>query len=60
MVGRLACRVKARGAASGVPVIYCKAGQRKRRIAGSTWPPNGWAPGVFLVLRRRGRPRCGR
>ena len=33
MAGRFARRVKAWGAASGVPVIFCKAGERKHRIA---------------------------
>ncbi|HEX7268154.1 MAG TPA: hypothetical protein VF256_12085 [Streptosporangiaceae bacterium] len=51
MGGRFARRVKAWGAASGVPVIYCKAGQRKHRIAEeylATRDVTG--PGVFLVL----------
>ena len=33
MAGRFARRVKAWGAANGVPVIFCKAGERKHRIA---------------------------
>src|SRR6266545_213718 len=33
MAGRLARRVKAWGAARGVPVIFCKAGERKHAIA---------------------------
>ncbi len=36
MAGRFARRVKAWGAANGVPVIFCKAGQRKHRIAMQT------------------------
>jgi hypothetical protein len=31
MAGRFARRVKARGAADAVPVIFCKAGERKHR-----------------------------
>jgi hypothetical protein len=33
LAGRFARRVKAWGAANGVPVIFCKAGERKHRIA---------------------------
>jgi hypothetical protein len=33
MAGRFARRVKAWGAANDVPVIYCKSGERKHRIA---------------------------
>src|SRR5262249_36139642 len=49
--GRFARRVKAWAAANGVPVIYCKAGQRKHLIAEehlAAHPPPG--PGVFLIL----------
>jgi hypothetical protein len=49
--GRFARRVKAWAAANGVPVIYCKAGERKHLIAEehlAAHPPSG--PGVFLVL----------
>jgi hypothetical protein len=51
LAGRLARRVKAWGAAHGVPVIFCKAGERKHRIAEeylATREITG--PGVFLVL----------
>ena len=51
MAGRLARRVKAWGAARGVPVIFCKAGERKHTIAEdylATHELTG--PGVFLVL----------
>src|SRR5216683_1779616 len=51
MAGRFARRVKAWGQASGVPVIYCKAGERKHLIAAeylAANPPS--RPGVFLVL----------
>ena len=51
MAGRFARRVKAWGAASGVPVIYCKAGQRKHRIAEEYLAAHDvTGPGVFLVL----------
>jgi hypothetical protein len=49
--GRFARRVKAWAAANGVPVVYCKAGERKHLIAEehlAAHPPSG--PGVFLVL----------
>jgi hypothetical protein len=51
MAGRFARRVKAWGQANGVPVIYCRAGERKHQIAEehlAAHPPSG--PGVFLVL----------
>jgi hypothetical protein len=51
MAGRFARRVKAWGQANDVPVIYCKAGERKHLIAEerlAARPPSG--PGVFLVL----------
>jgi len=51
MAGRFARRVKARGAASEVPVIYCKSGERKHRIAEEYWSPHDIVqPGI----------RCGR
>ena len=49
--GRFARRVKAWANANGVPVIYCKAGERKHLIAEehlASHPPS--RPGVFLVL----------
>ena len=58
MAGRFARRVKARGEANGVPVIYCKAGERKHQIAEerlAAHPPSG--PGVFLVLAAKARAR---
>jgi hypothetical protein len=51
MAGRFGRRVKAWGEANDVPVIYCKAGERKHLIAErhmAERPPS--APGVFLVL----------
>ena len=51
MAGRFARRVKAWAAANGVPLIFCKAGERKHLIAAeylAANPPS--RPGVFLVL----------
>jgi hypothetical protein len=51
MAGRFARRVKAWGQANDVPVIWCRAGERKHLIAAehlAARPPTG--PGVFLVL----------
>jgi len=50
MAGRFARRVKAWGAANGVPVIFCKAGERKHRIAEEYLATHEVATGVFLVL----------
>ena len=50
MAGRFARRVKAWAAANGVPVIFCKAGERKHLIAEQYLEQNSVAPGVFLVL----------
>jgi hypothetical protein len=51
MAGRFARRVKAWGAAHGVPVIFCKAGQRKHLIAKEYLATHQITePGVFLVL----------
>jgi hypothetical protein len=50
MASRFARRVKAWGAANGVPVIYCKAGQRKHLIAQAYLAARTPGPGVFLVL----------
>jgi len=50
MAGRFARRVKARAAANGVPVIFCKAGERKHLIAEQYLEENSVAPGVFLIL----------
>src|SRR5713101_3196798 len=58
MAGRFARRVKAWGQASGVPVIYCKAGERKHLIAEehlAAHPPS--RPGVFLVLAAKAPAR---
>lgn len=50
MAGRFARRVKAWGAANGVPVIFCKAGERKHRIAEQYLADHQVGVGVFLVL----------
>ena len=50
MAGRFARRVKAWGAANGVPVIFCKAGERKHRIAEEYLATHEVGIGVFLVL----------
>jgi hypothetical protein len=58
MAGRFARRVKAWGQANDVPVIYCKAGQRKHLIAAqhlAVRPPD--RPGVFLVLAAKAPAR---
>src|SRR5713101_8201289 len=58
MAGRFARRVKAWGQANGVPVIYCKAGERKHLIAAehlAAHPPS--RPGVFLVLAAKAPAR---
>ena len=48
--GRFARRVKAWAAANEVPVIYCKAGQRKHLIAEEYLATHEVSTGVFLVL----------
>ena len=50
MAGRFARRVKAWAAANGVPVIFCRAGERKHLIAEQYLEENSVSPGVFLVL----------
>jgi hypothetical protein len=50
MAGRFARRVKAWGQASGVPVIYCTAGQRKHLIAEEYLATHEVSTGVFLIL----------
>jgi hypothetical protein len=48
--GRFARRLKAWANANGVPVIYCKAGQRKHLIAEEYLASHEVGTGVFLVL----------
>ena len=50
MAGRFARRVKAWAAANGVPVIFCKAGERKHLIAEEYLQTHAVTTGVFLVL----------
>jgi hypothetical protein len=50
MAGRFARRVKAWAAASGVPLIYCKAGERKYLIAAEYLKTHSISPGVFLIM----------
>jgi hypothetical protein len=38
LAGRFARRLRASAQAHGIPVIDCKAGERKHRIAESIWP----------------------
>ncbi len=53
--GRFARRARAWAGANGVPVIDCKAGQRKHRIAEEYLASHSVGPGVFLVLVARAR-----
>jgi hypothetical protein len=48
--GRFARRLKAWANANGVPVIYCKAGQRKHLIAEEHLATHAVQPGVFMIL----------
>ena len=50
LAGRFARRVKAWAAANDVPVIFCKAGERKHRIAEAYLAEHEVGIGVFLVL----------
>jgi hypothetical protein len=50
MAGRFGRRVRAWGQSAGVPVIYCKAGERKHLIAGRHLAGHEVGTGVFLVL----------
>ena len=53
LAGRFARRVKAWGAAHGVPVIFCAAEERKHLIAEEYLGTHSVGPGVFLVLVAR-------
>ena len=48
--GRFARRVKAWGAANGLPVIFCTAGERKHRITEEYLASHEVGVGVFVVL----------
>ena len=60
MAGRFARRVKAWGAANAVPVIFCKAGERKHRIAEAYLATHQVGIGCFWCWWPRLRHRCGR
>ena len=60
MAGRFARRVKAWAAANGVPVIYCKAGERKHLIAEEYLATHSVSPGCSWSWPRRPRRACGR
>jgi hypothetical protein len=60
MAGRFARRVKAWGAASAVPVIFCKAGERKHRIAAEYLATHPVDAGCSWCWWPRRRHRCGR
>jgi hypothetical protein len=55
--GRFARRVKAWANANDVPVIYCKAGQRKHLIAEEYLATHEVGTGVFLVLAAKAPAR---
>jgi hypothetical protein len=55
LAGRFARRVKARGKANGVPVLFCAAAERKHEIAERYLTENAISAGVFLVLVARAR-----
>ena len=55
--GRFARRLKAWANANGVPVIYCKAGQRKHLIAGEYLAAHEVGTGVFMVLAAKAPAR---
>ena len=53
LAGRFARRVKAWAAANGVPVVDCKAGERKHLIAEEYLGTHAVGPGVFMILVAR-------
>jgi hypothetical protein len=55
--GRFARRVKAWANANGVPVMYCKAGERKHLIAEEYLATHEVGPGVFMVLAAKAPAR---
>jgi hypothetical protein len=55
--GRFARRVKAWASANGVPVSYCKAGERKHLIAEEYLATHAVGTGVFLVLAAKAPAR---
>ncbi len=57
MAGRFARRVRAYAAAGGIPVIDCKRGERKHRIAEDYLATHTVGTGVFLILVARAPAR---
>ena len=55
--GRFARRVRAYAAAGGIPVIDCKRGERKHRIAEEYLAAHAVGTGVFLILVARAPAR---
>jgi hypothetical protein len=55
--GRFARRLKAWANANGVPVVYCKAGERKHLIAEDYLATHQVGTGVFLVLAAKAPAR---
>jgi hypothetical protein len=55
LAGRFARRVRAWASANGVPVIDCRAGQRKHQIAEEYLASHSVGPGVFMILVARAR-----
>jgi hypothetical protein len=53
LAGRFARRVRASAQAHGIPVIDCKAGERKHQIAERYLAEHKPGPGVFLILVSR-------
>src|SRR3954467_11728366 len=53
LAGRVAPRVRAHASAAGIPVIDCKADERKHRIAEDYLATHTVATGVFLILVAR-------
>jgi hypothetical protein len=53
LAGRFARRVRASAQAHGIPVIDCKAGERKHQIAEDYRAEHHPGPGVFLILVSR-------
>jgi hypothetical protein len=50
MAGRFSRRVRGWAKAHGVPVIYCKSGERKHRIAAQHLPDDPNFEGIFAVM----------
>ena len=60
LAGRFARRVRAWATANGVPVIDCKAGERKHRIAEEYLAENSVTPGSVHDPGRAKATGCGR